>query len=113
MISQSSVVVRRLGDDRAGEISAHRVLSAARVTAAGIVEWISRRTARAVPGRRVVVAQDTTEGNFPGHSRKRVGPAGGTGRRPGGFMQRGAGCGGAAARWRGRGGRVSVLRSAV
>jgi hypothetical protein len=86
MISQSSVVVRRLGDDRAGEISAHRVLSVSRVTAAGIVECISRRTARASVGRRVVVAQDTTEVNFPGHSRKRLGPAGRTGKTPGFFI---------------------------
>ena len=86
MVSQSSVVVRRLGKDRAGEMSAHRVLSAEDVTAAGIVECLSRRTARASRGHRVVVAQDTTEVNFPGHSRKRLGAAGRTGKTPGLFI---------------------------
>ncbi len=86
MVSQSSVVVRRLGDDRAGEMSAHRVLSASAVTAGGIVECLAQRTARAAKARRVVVAQDTTEVNFPGHSRKQLGPAGRTGKTPGFFI---------------------------
>jgi hypothetical protein len=86
MVAQSSVVVRRLGEDRAGEISAHRVLSAAAVTAAGIVECVARRTASAVAGRRIVVAQDTTEANFPGRRRKTLGPAGRTGVTPGFFI---------------------------
>jgi hypothetical protein len=86
MVAQSSVVVRRLGEDRAGEISAHRVLSAASVTAAGIVDCVARRTASAVAGRRIVVAQDTTEVNFPGRSRKTLGPAGRTGVTPGFFI---------------------------
>jgi hypothetical protein len=86
MVAQSSVVVRRLGEDRSGEISAHRVLSAASVTPAGIVACIAERTAGAACGRRVVVAQDTTEVNFPGHSRKRLGPAGRTGATPGFYI---------------------------
>jgi hypothetical protein len=86
MVGQSSVVVRRLGADRAGELSGHRVLSAPAVTANGIVECVSRRTARAAAGRRVVVAQDTTEVNFPGRSRTRLGPAGRTGKTPGFFI---------------------------
>jgi hypothetical protein len=86
MVTYSSVVVRRLGEDRAGELSAHRVLSAPAVTAAGIVECLGQRAARASAGRRVVVAQDTTEVNFPGHKRKRLGPAGRTGKTPGFFI---------------------------
>src|SRR5260370_16029574 len=90
MVAQSSVIVRRLGGDRAGEISAHRVLSAAAVTAGGIVDCIARRTASAAAGRRIVVAQDTTEGNFAGRTRKTLG----RGRRPGapaGFFLHGGG----------------------
>lgn len=86
MVSQSSVVVRRLGEDRAGEMSAHRVLSAAAVTPAGIVDCLARRTAAAVTGRRIVVPQDTSEVNFPGRRRKSLGPAGRTGVTPGFFV---------------------------
>lgn len=83
MVAQSSLVVRQLGEDRAGEMSAHRVLSASAVTPAGIVAGIAGRTAAA--GRRVVVAQDTTEVNYPSHSRKR-GRAGRGGETPGFFI---------------------------
>src|SRR5437763_1234994 len=86
MVSQSSVVVRQLGEDRAGEMSAHRVLSAPEVSPDGIAECFAERTACAVSGRRIVVAQDTTEVNFPGRSRKSLGPAGRTGKTPGFFI---------------------------
>lgn len=86
MVSQSSVVVRRLGADRAGEMSAHRVLSAGAVTVEAIVGCVARQTAAAAAGRRVVVAQDTMEVNFPGHHRKRLGRAGRLGTTPGFFL---------------------------
>ena len=86
MVSQSSVVVRRLGEDRAGEISAHRVLSSPDVTPEGIAACLGRRTAAAVSGRRIVVAQDTTEVNFPGRVFRGLGPAGRTGTTPGFFV---------------------------
>ena len=86
MVRHSSVVVRRLGETRAGEMSAHRVLSASAVKAEAIADCLGRRTGRAAAGRRVVVAQDTTEVNFPGHSRKQLGPAGRTGKTPGFFI---------------------------
>jgi hypothetical protein len=86
MVSQSSVVVRQLGEDRAGEMSAHRVLSAPQVSAGGIAECFAERTASAVSGRRIVVAQDTTEVNFPGRRRASLGPAGRTGKTPGFFI---------------------------
>lgn len=86
MMTQSSVVVRQLGEDRAGEMSAHRVLSAPQVSPGGIAECFAERTASAVLGRRIVVAQDTTEVNFPGRSRKSLGPAGRTGKTPGFFI---------------------------
>lgn len=86
MVAQSSVVVRRLGEDRAGEMAFHGVLQATQVTPAGIVGCLAQRTARAAAGRRVVIAQDTTEVNYPGHRRKRLGPAGRTGRTPGFYL---------------------------
>jgi hypothetical protein len=87
MVAQSSVVVRRLGEDRAGEISAHRALSAPEVTPAGIVDCLARRTAAAVAGRRIVVVQDTSEVNFAGRRRGRgLGPAGRTGATPGFYI---------------------------
>jgi IS4 transposase len=86
MVAQSSVVVRRLGGDRAGEISAHRALSAPEVTVAAIVDGQAYRTARAATGRRIVVAQDTTEVNFPGRLRNRLGRAGRTGATAGFFI---------------------------
>jgi hypothetical protein len=49
MVSQSSMVVRRLGRGRGGEISYHRALSAAEVTAAEIVECLSGRAGK-TPG---------------------------------------------------------------
>jgi Transposase DDE domain len=86
MVTQSSVVVRRLGEDRAGEISAHRALSSPEVTPTGIVACVAGRTAAAVAGRRIVIAQDTTEVNFPGRVRKGLGPAGRTGATPGFYI---------------------------
>src|SRR5260221_9671535 len=76
MVSQSSVVVRQLGEDRAGEMSAHRVLSAEQVSSGGIAACFAERTASAVSGRRVVGGEDTTQGEFSGRSRKSLGPAG-------------------------------------
>jgi hypothetical protein len=82
-----SLVLRRVGGDRAGEIAAHRFLDAPQVTAAEIVATLARRTGEACRGRRVVVAQDTTEINFAGRARRRrgLGPAG-NGATPGFFV---------------------------
>ena len=73
-----SLVVRKLGRDRAGEIAAHRLLGSERTTPQAILEELAARTAQACRGRRVVVAQDTTEINFRGRDRGRrgLGPAG-------------------------------------
>src|SRR5208337_1737937 len=68
-----SLVVRKLGADRAAEISAHRFLGSERVTPEAIFEEAGERTARACRGRRVVVAQDTTEINFSGRDKGRRG----------------------------------------
>jgi len=86
MVDRSSVVVRQLGGSRAGEMAAHRVLSSAEVTPERLLACCGRRTAVAAAGRRVVAAQDTTEINFPGRLRSRLGPAGRTGQCPGFFI---------------------------
>lgn len=78
MVAQSSVVVRKLGVDRGGELSVHRALSSPQVTPDETLHCLSRRTAQAAVGRRIVAAQDTTEVNFAG--RQWRGPAPGWGR---------------------------------
>jgi hypothetical protein len=86
MVSTGSVVLRTLGETRAGEVAAQRWLSSSRVSVAGIVEAASVRTALACEGRRVVVAQDTTEINFERWARREgLGP-GGNGKTPGFFI---------------------------
>jgi len=73
-----SLVVRKLGADRAAEMGAHRFFGSERVTPQAILEEAAERTARACRGRRVVVAQDTTEINFSGcdKGRRGLGPGG-------------------------------------
>ena len=72
------MVVRKLGSDRAGEMAIHRFLAAPSVATVEIVETLAARTAVACAGRRIVVAQDTTEINFAGREERRrgLGPAG-------------------------------------
>ena len=76
IVERQSLVIRKVGGGRRGEISAHRVLSSPEVTAAQTLACFGRRTAAAVGGRRIVVAQDTTEVNFPGRQSRGLGPAG-------------------------------------
>lgn len=87
IVAMGSLVLRRLGESRSGEIAAHRFLSSPHVTVLGIVESFAERTRQASVGRRVVVAQDTTEINFSGRSagRRGLGPAG-DGKTPGFFI---------------------------
>jgi len=87
IVATGSLVLRRLGERRSGEIAAHRFLSSPHVTVPGIIETFTERTRQASVGRRVVVAQDTTEINFAGRSRGRrgLGPAG-DGKTPGFFI---------------------------
>lgn len=86
VVATGSLVLRQIGGDRAGELSAHRFLGSARVTPEEILETVGRRTAAACAGRRIVAAQDTTEINFKGRDRRRegLGPAG-DGKTPGFF----------------------------
>src|SRR5664279_4509001 len=78
VVETGTLVVRKLGRDRAGEVAIHRFLSAPSVTTGEMVETLAARTASACAGREIVVAQDTTEINFAGHEERRrgLGPAG-------------------------------------
>ena len=86
VVATGSLVLRQVGGDRAGELSANRFLGSARVTPEEILATVGRRTAAACAGRRIVAAQDTTEINFKGRHRRRegLGPAG-DGETPGFF----------------------------
>jgi len=87
IVATGSLVLRELGETRAGEVAAHRYLSSPYVTAEGIIAALSERTRLASAGRRVVAAQDTTEINFSvrSASRRGLGP-GGDGKSPGFFI---------------------------
>jgi hypothetical protein len=73
-----SLVIRKLGETRAGELAIHRFLSAPSVTCPEMLGTLAGRTLAATAGRRIVVAQDTTEINFSGReaNRRGLGPAG-------------------------------------
>ena len=76
--ASGSLVIRKLGETRAGELAIHRFLSAPSVTCKEMLRTLSGRTRAAATGRRIVVAQDTTEINFAGReaNRRGLGPAG-------------------------------------
>ncbi len=78
IVAIGSLVLRRVGGDRAGEVACHRFLDNERVDCEVIVDALAWRTAEACVGRRVVAVQDTTEVNFAGRDRGRrgLGPAG-------------------------------------
>jgi hypothetical protein len=87
IVSLGTLVVKDLGGGRAGEVAAHRYLSSPHVTSQGVLEALGSRTGEACAGRRVLVAQDTTEVSFSGKSAARRGlGAGGDGKRPGFFI---------------------------
>ena len=86
IVACRSLVIKELGGDRKGELSAHRVLGSCHVTPGETVRHVARRTAAACAGRRVVVAQDTTEVNFPGREARGLGRAGRTGQTPGFYI---------------------------
>jgi hypothetical protein len=84
IVACRSLIIRQLGGDRKGELLARRVLGSCHVTPGETLERVARRTAAACAGRRVVVAQDTTEANFHGReTRGGLGRAGRTGKTPG------------------------------
>lgn len=68
-----TLVLRRVGETRAGERAVHRFLSSPYVDVERIVETLCARTAAQCAGRRVLAIQDTTEINFAGRDAKRRG----------------------------------------
>lgn len=87
MAATGSLVARKVGVTRAGEMAVHRFLSSPYVSVESIVETLAARTAAQCAGRRVVAIQDTSEVNFRGRAAKRrgLGP-GGNGSDPGFFL---------------------------
>jgi hypothetical protein len=87
IVATGSLVVKKLGGDRAGEAAVHRFLSSPYVSVDAIVQTLAARTAAQCRGRRIVAIQDTTEINFAGRAARRrgLGP-GGNGRDPGFFL---------------------------
>jgi Transposase DDE domain len=87
IVAAGSLVLRRFGGGRDGEVAAGRFLASPRVTPEAIIDTHAVRTETAAQGRRIVVAQDTTEVNFSGRARRRkgLGP-GGDGKSPGFFI---------------------------
>jgi hypothetical protein len=90
IVATGSLVIRKVAGTRAAEVAAHRFLSSPYVTVAGLLDTFAARAREASAGRRVVVAQDTTEINFSGRSaaRRGLGPAG-DGKTPGFFIHAG------------------------
>jgi hypothetical protein len=78
IVATGSLVLRRIGGGRDGEVAAGRFLASPKVTAQAIIDSHSARTQAAAQGRRIVAIQDTTEVNFSGRdrSRKGLGPGG-------------------------------------
>lgn len=64
MATRTSVCLRRLGNDRAGEVRFGRFLANDKVTVARLLEGWGEQTATAVVGRHVLAIQDTSEINF-------------------------------------------------
>lgn len=82
-----TLVLRRVGETRAGERAVHRFLSSPHVSVERIVETLAARTAAQCVGRRILAIQDTTEINFAGRDKKRRGfGAGADGKTPGFFI---------------------------
>ena len=78
IVAKNSLVLRKIGGGRAGEVATGRFLDNDDVTVAAIVETAAARTLAAAHGRRVLAIQDTTEVNFSGRAARRtnLGPAG-------------------------------------
>jgi DDE family transposase len=82
-----SVVLRKAGGNRAGEMRAHRFLSSRFSSVDTILRTLGEGTAARCAGRHIVAVQDTTEINFAHRDGKKrgFGPAG-NGRDPGLFI---------------------------
>jgi hypothetical protein len=87
VVTAGTLVLRKLGETRAGEKAVHRFLSSPYVSVDRIVETLAARTAVQCTGRRILAVQDTTEINFSGRDKKRRGfGPGGDGKTPGFFI---------------------------
>ena len=76
VVATGSLVLRKVGETRAGEIAVHRFLSSPYVSVARIVETLAGRTAKQCVGRRVLAVQDTSEINLSAERRNGVVSAG-------------------------------------
>jgi len=78
IVSTGSLVLRTVGNGRAGEVAAGRFLDNDDVTTEAILAAAAEHTLAAARGRRVLAIQDTTEVNFSGRAVRRsgLGPAG-------------------------------------
>src|SRR5262245_13359235 len=87
IVATHTLVLKRVGGERAGEAAINRYLGHAEVDPDTVLAAAVARTGAAVHGRRIVVAQDTSEVNFAGRARRRkgLGP-GGDGVSPGFFI---------------------------
>jgi len=86
VVATGSLVQRKVGGGRNGEIAMLNFLASPKVTAGCILAPSVQLTREAARGRYVVAAQDTTEVNFSGRDKRRkgLGPAG-DGKTPGFF----------------------------
>ena len=66
IVATGSLVLKRLGGDRAGEMAAQRLLASPHASVEAILDTVSERTGIACVGREIVCAQDTSEINFKG-----------------------------------------------
>jgi Transposase DDE domain len=73
MVATHSVVLKKLGGKRAGELGAGRLLASDKVDTEGLLAPFFARTADAVRGCRIIAVQDTTEINFAGRDKRRRG----------------------------------------
>src|SRR5437763_621424 len=71
--AMGTVVLRQLGETRAGEMRVCRFISSPYGSVDRIVRTLGARTAAQCAGRRILVVQDTTEINFAGRDKKRRG----------------------------------------
>lgn len=78
IVALGTVVLRRIGETRSGEMAVHRFLSSPYVSTENIVSTCAARTVAQCRGRRILAIQDTSEINFAGRDKKRrgLGPGG-------------------------------------
>ena len=87
VVETGSVVMKRVGGGRAGEMAGHRFISHEAVTPHAILGDVYARTAAACAGADVLAVQDTSEVNFSGRELGRTGLGpGGDGKSAGFFI---------------------------